>query len=351
MKPQRFAAATLAALFILAACAENPTAPASNSSYAANSASFARGGGGISSYTFTRLDVPGATATIPSGINAGGRVVGWYVQGGVTRGFIYDAGTWTTGIVYPGATLTQLRGIGPDGTIVGNYRNATEATTVPFHGFVLTTEGVFIPVNFPGHPNNVTQRIMPDGSLIGCYHDGDTMASMHGAIYSRGVYASTPASTLGERDSISNFASMINGAAPGGRRFAGQFVDTTGTTDVGRAFLLDGDVFAPFDAPGSDFTVAWDMNPAGTIVGLFEVAHTATIRGFVLDHARVVGSAVNGTHTTITFRVVPTAGAPFDAVYTDVLGVNASGDIVGKYRETSLTGPFRGYLATRNTTE
>ncbi|MFL5593994.1 MAG: hypothetical protein ACJ785_05195, partial [Gemmatimonadaceae bacterium] len=125
MKAQRFAAATLGALFTLAACAENPTAPAS-AGYAANSASFARGGGGISSYTFTRLDVPGATATIPSGINAGGRVVGWYVQGGVTRGFIYDAGTWTTGIVYPGASLTQLRGIGPDGTIVGNYRNATE---------------------------------------------------------------------------------------------------------------------------------------------------------------------------------------------------------------------------------
>jgi hypothetical protein len=176
------------------------------------------------------------------------------------------------------------------------------------------------------------------------------MGSMHGAMYSREVYAPTTATTPGEGfSSINNFASMINGGAPGGHRFAGQFVDMN--SGLGRAFLLDGDVFAPFDAPGSDFTVAWDMNPAGTIVGLFEIAHTATIRGFVLDHARVVGGAVSGTHTTITFRVVPAAGAPFDAVYTDVFGVNASGDIVGKYRETSLTGPFHGYLATRNTTE
>src|SRR5205807_9138939 len=94
MKHQRFAAAALAALFTLAACAENPVAPVSNPSYAANSPSVARGA--ASSYTFTRIDVPGATATQPSGINAGGRVVGWYMQGGVTRGFIYDAGAWTT---------------------------------------------------------------------------------------------------------------------------------------------------------------------------------------------------------------------------------------------------------------
>src|SRR5205823_9109348 len=171
MKPQRFAAATLTALFALAACAENPVAPASSDIDAPGSASFVRGAAG---YTFARLDVPGANATQPSGINARGRVVGWYMQAGVTRGFIYEDGVWTTNIVYPGAALTQLRGVGPDGTIVGIYRNASEiANPVAFHGFILTTDGVFIAVNFPGHANNVTQRILPDGTLLGCYHDGD----------------------------------------------------------------------------------------------------------------------------------------------------------------------------------
>ena len=157
MKHQRFAAATLAALFTLAACAENPVGPTSNPSYAANSPSFARGA--ASSYTFTRIDVPGATATQPSGINTGGRVVGWYMQGGVTRGFIYDAGAWTTGIVYPGAAFTQLRGIGPDGTIVGIYRNANEvANPVAFHGFILTTDGGAAYITLTGPAKTLEQN-------------------------------------------------------------------------------------------------------------------------------------------------------------------------------------------------
>src|SRR5436190_17082881 len=118
MKPERFAAVVMAALFTLSACAENPAGPASSDIHSPGAASAFRG---AASYSFSRLDVPGATATIPSGINADGQVVGWYIQAGVTRGFIYDHGAWTTNIVFPGATLTQIRGIGPDGTIVGSY--------------------------------------------------------------------------------------------------------------------------------------------------------------------------------------------------------------------------------------
>jgi probable HAF family extracellular repeat protein len=103
MKPERFAAATLAALLTVTACAENPVGPPGSSGYEANAVSSDRAGGGP--YTFTALDVPGATQTIPSGINAGGRVVGWYIQGGVTRGFVYEDGVFTTNIVYPGTRV------------------------------------------------------------------------------------------------------------------------------------------------------------------------------------------------------------------------------------------------------
>ena len=329
MKPKRFAATALAALFALAACAENPVAPASSVIDAATSPSFSRAS--THPYTFTRLDVPGAAQTIPSGINARGRVVGWYVQGGVTSGFIYEAGAWTTNIVYPGATVTQLRGIGPDGTIVGSYRNAIEPTTVPFHGFILTTDGVFIAVNFPGHVNNVTQRILPDGTLLGCYHDGDTMGSMHGAAYTRETYEE-PLSGEGY-SSLDNPGSMTDGGTPGGRKLTGQ-VQTNG---IQRAFVIDDGVFTAFDAPGSSATIAWDMNPAGTVVGLFVAA--GTTHGFVLEHWRVVNGEVTGDYTTINYP---------NSAYTDVFGINASGDIVGKFRETA-TGPFHGYIATRKT--
>ena len=340
MKHQRFAAATLAALFTLAACAENPVGPTSNPSYAANSPSFARGA--ASSYTFTRIDVPGATATQPSGINAGGRVVGWYMQGGVTRGFIYDAGAWTTGIVYPGAAFTQLRGIGPDGTIVGVYRNANEvANPVAFHGFILTTDGVFIQLSFPGHVNNVTQRILPDGTLLGCYHDQDTMGSMHGAAYSRETYAPNSSTTSGEGySSLDNPGSMTDGGTPGGGKLTGQVQDMSTSPSIQRAFVIDDGVFTPFDAPGSSATIAWDMNPAGTIVGLFVAA--GSTHGFVLDHWRVAGGEVTGNYTTINFPLTSST----NAAYTDVFGINASGDIVGRFRETP-TGFFHGYIATR----
>jgi len=262
--------------------------------------------------------------------------VGYYMQGGVTRGFIYEDGVWTTNIVYPGAAFTQLRGVGPDGTIVGTYRNANEvANPVAFHGFIRTTDGVFIAVNFPGHVNNVTQRIMPNGTMIGCYHDGDTMGSMHGATYTRETYED-PSSGEGY-SSLDNPGSMTDGSTPGGRKLTGQ-VQING---VQRAFVIDDGVFTAFDAPGSSATIAWDMNPAGTIVGLFVAA--GRTHGFVLEHWRVVGGAVTGDYTTINFPLTPSA----NAAYTDVFGINPSGDIVGKFRETA-TGPFHGYIATRN---
>ena len=197
---------------------------------------------------------------------------------------------------------------------------------MPSHGFVLTTDGVFIAVNFPGHLNNVTQRIMPDGTLLGCYHDGDTMNSMHGAAYTRETYEE-PLSGEGY-SSLDNMASMTNGGAPGGRRFAGQIFQT-----YQRAFVIDDGVLTAFSV-GTSPTVAWDMNPAGTVVGLFVAG---TTHGFVLEHWRVVNGEVTGDYTTINYP---------NSAYTDVFGINASGDIVGKFRETP-TGPFHGYVATR----
>jgi len=74
------------------------------------------------------------------------------------------------------------------------------------------------------------------------------------------------------------------------------------------------------------------MNPSGTIVGLFVDAAFRN-HGFVLDR---------GQFTTIDYPLTPIT----NAAYTDIFGTNASGDLVGKFRETA-TGPFHGYVATR----
>ena len=69
---------------------------------------------------FTTIDVPGASATLPRDINPEGDIVGFYVAGGVTHGFLFVEGSFTT-IDVPGATSTQPFGINPQGDIVGQY--------------------------------------------------------------------------------------------------------------------------------------------------------------------------------------------------------------------------------------
>jgi hypothetical protein len=341
MKSHRFAAATLAALFSLAACAENPVAPTSDASYTVISPSFARGL--ARSYTFTRFDVPGAFQTVPSGINADGAIVGWYFSGSgcprapcSVKGFILKDGAFTT-VVYHNAAgtdaaFTQLRGIGPSGEIVGSYRMAGEPA-VNFHGFILTTEGEFVTVDYPGHTSTIPQRILPDGTILGCYHDTDQMLTMHGIWKNKNGFTALDRSTT-----------MNNGGTPSGRKITGLFTDMPGTAaEKGRGYVIEDGGFTPFDAPGSDFTTAWDMNPAGTIVGWFEEDGTSNVHGYVLEHWRVSAGELSGTYTTINFPLSPST----NAAYTDVFGINASGDIVGKFRETA-TGPFHGYVATPN---
>lgn len=329
MKSHRFAAAALAALFSLVACAENPVAPASDASYAVISQSFARAA--AKPYTFTRFDVPGAFQTVASGINADGVIVGWYFQGTgcpsapcVVRGFTLNDGVFTTVIYHNAAgtdaAFTQLRGIGPSGEIVGSYRMTGEPA-VNFHGFILTTGGEFASVDYPGHTNTIPQRILPNGTILGCYHDNDQMGTMHGMLRDKDGFSA-----------IDRATTMHNGATPSGNRITGLFTDFTDIpTGKGRAYVLEGGEFTPFDAPNSVSTAAWDMNPSGTIVGLFQDATAAhSTHGFVLER---------GQFSTINYPA---------SAYTDVFGINASGDIVGKFRETP-TGPFHGYVATHKT--
>ena len=71
-------------------------------------------------YTFTTLDIPGATGTIAYGINGRGQIVGYYGDAQrVGHGFVRAKdGTFTT-LDVPGATGTIAFGINGHGQIVG----------------------------------------------------------------------------------------------------------------------------------------------------------------------------------------------------------------------------------------
>jgi len=264
-------------------------------------------------FSFKTIDVPGAAATSPSGINARGDIVGSYVDGTGSHGYVLRDGEFTT-IDFPDAAGsvvagTDARGIGPSGEIVGSYTVVGEPG-VNVHSYLLTKQGEFVAVNYPGHTNMIAQRILPDGTILGCRHDDDNMGSMKGVVITRSG-----------SEEIDLFASMANGATPDHRRIVGLYRNMAANRNSG--FLIDDGDFTPLVVPGSTGTSAWDMNQAGEIVGVYT---KAGVHGFVLSDEVYVPVDFPGATATRAF------------------GINARGDVVGSY---VADGKTHGFLATR----
>jgi uncharacterized membrane protein len=269
-------------------------------------------GGANPEFTYTTIEVTGALATTAFGINARGDIVGSYVDASFrSHGFLLRDGGVTT-IDYPGAAGNDARGIGPNGEIVGGYWMPGEPG-VNIHGYLRTKQGDFERVDYPGHTNTIPQRILGDGTILGCRHDHNTMDTMRGIVMGRDGNSEIDAN-----------ASMHNGATPNGKRIVGLYMNM----DAGNrteGYVIEDGVFTPFLVPGSNFTAAWDMNPVGDIVGIYR---TGTVfHGFLLRDGRYVSIDVPGATATRAF------------------GTNAGGAIVGSY---IAGGRTRGFLATPN---
>jgi len=306
MRPLVLSSILLSAAFLVGCGADNIQAP----SPSARTPLLERGtGGSEAAFDFTAIDVPNALFTSATGINPRGDIVGTYVDGSKrSHGYVLRDGIFTT-IDFPDAAGTEARGIGPSGEIVGDYWFAGEPAE-NFHGYLLTKEGEFVAVNYPEHTNTILQRILPDGTMLGCRHDGDFMDTMKGVTISRQGYAE-----------IGQLASMNNGATPDHRRIVGLYINTAGSQ---QGFLIDDGVFTPLFVGNIPTTAAWDMNPAGEIVGVYR--NSAGVHGFVL---RADG------YTSIDF---PGASA------TRAYGINPRGNVVGTYATGKVT---HGFLASR----
>lgn len=275
-------------------------------------------------FSYSPINFPGAKSTGASGINAGGDIVGGYTdQANKTHGFLLSGGNFTT-IDYPGAVATRANGINSQGDIVGTHNGPN--MTVPgsggdVHGFLLRA-GASLPdpIDYPGHMNTITQRITETGRILGCYHDHDTMNSMHGILVRDGVYTALDGSEEGPIVP----ASMNNGATPDGRIIVGLFSDMMGT----HGYVLSDGNFAPLNFPGSIATSAWDMNPSGEIVGAY-VDSARKTHGFLLRHDEFVSIDYPAPGVTAT----------------RALGINPEGDVVGVYVDAG--GVTHGFLLTR----
>ena len=286
--------------------------------------SFGIAAGAPPTFTYSQFDYPGAKSTSGSGINARGDVVGAYTdQANITHGFLMSGGTFTS-IDYPGAVVTQARGINSRGDIVGTHQGpnlATAGSGGDIHGFLLLA-GDSLPaaVDYPGHMNTIAQRITASGQILGCYHDHDTMGSMHGILVSDGNYVALD----GTESGLTMPASMNNGGTPDGQLITGFYSDMMGT----HSYLISNGNFVSFDFPGAKGTSAWDINPLGEIVGAYTSTDNKT-HGFL---------ATGGQFFSIDY---PEAGVK----RTQAFGIDPQGDVVGSY--TDAAGITHGFLLSR----
>jgi probable HAF family extracellular repeat protein len=260
-------------------------------------------------YTFTTLEYPGAEITVASDITDDGRIVGWYTTGGVTKGFVHADGKYTS-IEHPGAIVTHVTGAGPDGSLVGSYRKEGEPNAAR-HGYLRRPSGEFVAVRHPAQPYTMAQRILNDGTIIGCYHGDDFRTDMRGMTISGSKI-----------DVLDVPGSMTNGATPDGQKLVGLIAVGEGRT----GFIAEGDRVTRLEAPGSTSTEAWDINATGVIVGA-TVDSAKVTRGFVLKDGRWTTLHPPASRSTVAF------------------GINARGEIVGGWEDT--LGRRRAYLAAR----
>jgi len=185
-----------------------------------------------------------------------------------------------------------------------------ETTGVPAHGFLRNNRGEFSAADFPGHINTIPQRILPDGTILGCYHDTDTMGTMHGMSISRDGLSELPEAM-----------SMHNGATPDGKLIVGLFTDMDNRQ---KGYFVDDGQFIPFEVPGATLTAAWDINPQRVTVGVYRDA-AGRFHGFRYDGESFTSIDVPG------------------ATATRVFGINSHGDMVGAYVDAA--GRTHGFLA------
>jgi hypothetical protein len=305
-------------------------------------------GGGVASAATTETFVPtviqyqGSSLTTALGINKSGDIVGAYacsLAAGCTltgeegaagfHGFLLQDGVYTR-IDVPGGINTIPRGISENGTIVGHY-NVDGLD----HGFAYFLGNYVYPIDVPAkyfdHPdsparNTLLVRISPRGDIVGCIHEtGLVMTTMHGWLWRNGrlTFVAAPqyrGDTSREPDTMNN-----------GITQSGEVVGFYLSSGVSYVADRRGIRFT-FTVEDDRFTLAWDVNTRGDIVGVVGENQANTVG--VPVNARGFLRSRNGE-----YRIFEVQGASS----TQVIGINARREIVGQYTDAT-TGMTHGFV-------
>ena len=258
-------------------------------------------------------------------------------------------------ITFPGAVSTGASGVNDKGDVVGVYRLADKSS----HGY-LYHAGTLTSIDYPGASSTDTYGINAAGDIAGDY----TIAGKtHGFVLSQGRFTTldVPGSTLTSLAAINKDGNVIafytladgssHSAVSNGDRFinidipgqnstsanwmndAGDIVGNETTGGITHGFVLSKGKVTPLSVPNTDFTGAFGIDAAGNVVGGFRDSSGAT-------HAYIYSG---GSYTTID---IPGASV------TAGSAINSVGDIVGKYVSAGvqhgflLSSPILSYSVT-----
>jgi probable HAF family extracellular repeat protein len=207
-------------------------------------------------------------------------------------------------IDFPGANLTYARGINDNGDIVGAY--STDGTTL--HA-LLVKGGQYIPLApsaVLGTNYSEARGINAGGEIIGYFFDDAGIN--HGFVLSnKGVLRQLDVPGAGDTTAfgINNSGTVV-----------GVFddYDSQGNFIATHGFIWDGTNFSVVDYPGAGDTYLTGINDRGDVVGEWDDGFM--VHGFVRTSA---GQFVN-------FDALPGRSS-----FTDLRGINATGEIVGLY--------------------
>jgi probable HAF family extracellular repeat protein len=210
-------------------------------------------------------------------------------------------GTFTL-IDVPDSTNTQVWGVNGRSEMVGVYIDAAKVT----HGF-LYSRGKFTSIDYPGSALTLANNINAHGDIVGEYATTPT-GPHHGFLLSSGRFTTI--------DFPGSSTSAIVGIASNGDMVGGYNSPTLG-------YFQTGDQFSKVEYPGASAVVLGSISPQGDIIGSFAIGSISS--AFVIR---------KGVFTVWDH--------PNAAGFTNAIGMNAAGDIVGRYRDSASVS--HGYL-------
>jgi hypothetical protein len=137
----------------------------------------------ISAGVATLFDPPGSARTVPTDIADDGTVVGFYVGGGATHGFVRSPTGAFTDVDVPGSTDTEINSINTVGDVAGKYYDSTAGH---YLGFTKSGSNI-LTYQFPGAGDTEIVRTLPSGLRIGNYTDASDV--VHGFSFLPNVYS------------------------------------------------------------------------------------------------------------------------------------------------------------------